>query len=254
MAKVIFSRPDWNDQATRWGTYWTKVLLDKCPFDKIELYKEQARRAPNEAAIKANPTAMYYGFGHGNADVFTGQNTERIIDAANVALWDKSFVHLLSCSVFAKLGLKFPHGSGYAKTYYFYVMQWPNDVAKMYYDSDHTYMLTLWKDMTKAESQKALKDRYTYWYKNGPPYGKDYLPWDRDCHTITGDPNAKPEIEPPEPPEPKYSCPWSDFKTDDLEALKSHIFLVHCPACPPQPERPQWCKWFGDLVSCPIPS
>ena len=253
MPKVIFSRPDWNDQATKWGTYWTKVLLDKCPFDVIELYKEQAVKAPNEAAIKANPTAMYYGFGHGNSSVFTGQNATTVIDNSNVALWDRAFVHLLSCSVFAGLGKKFTHGSGYSKTYYFYVMTWPDDVAKMYYDSDHQVMLALWDKKTMAEAQKQLKDRYDYWFKNGPPYGKDYLIWDRDAHVITGDPNAKPEIEPPPPPEPKYSCPWSDFKTDDIEALKSHIFNVHCPVCPPPPERPQWCKWFGDLVSCPLP-
>jgi len=190
MPVVIFSRPDWNDTATQYGKYWTGELEKKCPFPLVDLYKELARRAPNESAIQKDPDAFYYGFGHGNADTFTGQDLETIIFANNIQLWNAAWVHLLSCEVFARLGLKFPNGSGYNKTFYFYINVYPNDVAKQYFDSDQQFALAVWAGKTKAEAQKALKDKFTEYY-NAPGQGKDYLPWDRDCHVITGDPNAK---------------------------------------------------------------
>jgi len=192
----IFSRPDFDDTAIRWGTWWTAELIKKCPLQVVELYAEQARRAPNEAAIRAHPKAYYYGFGHGNRGVFTGQDFEAIMDYNNVDLWKEAWVHLLSCEVFADLGKLLGHGSGYEKTYYFYISTHPNSVAEQYFDSDHQYMLALWiKKVSRGEAQRILKDKYTEYYAQGRP-GRDYLPWDRDAHVITGDPNEKPEPEP----------------------------------------------------------
>jgi len=184
----IFSRPDFDDTAVRWGTYWTKKLIDKCLYQVVDLYKDLATRAENEAAIKANPTAFYYGFGHGNEDVFTGQNLQAVIDYDNIELWAEAWVHLLSCSVFARLGLKFKHGSGYNRTYYFYISTYPNSVAEQYFDSDHQYPLAVWlKDASAGEAQAALKKAYTDYFAEGRT-GNDYLPWDRDSHIITCDP------------------------------------------------------------------
>lgn len=191
----MFSRPDFVDTATRWGTHWTAELIKKCPLQVVELYAEQARRAPNEAAIRVHPKAYYYGFGHGNRGGFTGQNHEVIMDHNNVGLWRDAEVHLLSCDVFADLGKALPHGSGYERTYYFYVSTHPNSVAEQYFDSDHQYMLALWlRKVSRGEAQKALKDKYTEYYAQRRP-GRDYLPWDRESHVITGDPNEKPEPE-----------------------------------------------------------
>lgn len=193
----IISRPDWNDTATLWGQWWTLELEKKLAatglFDIHELYKEQATKGPNEDAIKEWPNALYYGFGHGNSTVFTGQKMLTIIDNNNVELWNvgPAFVHLLSCEVFAGLGKKFLHGSGYAKTFYFYTTTHPNSVAEMYFDSDQQWMLEIAKGAMTAEAQKVLKAKFDYWLRNGPPYGNDYLMWDKECHTITGDPDAR---------------------------------------------------------------
>ena len=189
---TIFERPDWNDVATRCGTWWTKKLLDQCPTPVLELHAENAVRLANEAAIKANPDAFYYGFGHGNSSQFAGQNNAIVIDNQNVALWDKAWVHLLSCSVFASLGLKFPHGSGYNRTFYFYISDQVDGYAEPYYDSDHTVMKNRWPGKTMSEQIKAAKDRFTWWYSQPGPAGKDYLPWDRDSLIGTGDPNDRP--------------------------------------------------------------
>ena len=194
MPVTIFSRPDWADQATSKGNPWTEYLEQNCPTEIIDLYKEKAVRGPNEEAIKANPTAFYYGFGHGSSDVFTGQSKKIIMDASNVALWKDAWTHLLSCSVFAKLGKLLPWGSGYNRTFYFYAMSNPplDDVSKMYFDSDHAVPHGHWADKTRGETLQAWKARFDYWFKNGPAYGKDYLPWDRDSAVMMGDPNARP--------------------------------------------------------------
>jgi len=166
--------------------------MDNIPGPTVDLYAGDATRANSEVAIKTNPDAFYYGFGHGNRDVFTGQNLQAVIDEENIALWDKAWVHLLSCEVFDKLGLKFPHGSGYKRTYYFYISTFPNSIAEQYFLSDHQYWLALrTKGATAGEAQKALKDAYTNYYAEGRT-GNDYLPWDRDSHVISCDPNDKP--------------------------------------------------------------
>ena len=185
----IFGRPDFDDTAIHWGTWWTKKLIEKCPFQVVELYKDDATRAKSEAAIKEYPQAFDYKFGHGNADVLTQQNFEVTIDDQNIELWAEAWVHLLSCEVFARLGLKFKHGSGYNRTYYFYISTYPNDVAEQYFDSDHQYALAVWlKDASAGEAQAALKKAYTDYFAQGRT-GNDYLPWDRDSHVITCDPN-----------------------------------------------------------------
>jgi len=189
--KTIFSRPDWNDTATHFGQYWTGELIKMCPTEVVELYKEQARRAPNEAAIKADPESFYYGFGHGNANIFTGQSLETVIDSNNIALWNKAWVHLLSCSVFASLGLKFPHGSGYNRTFYFYISTYPDGVAEMYFNSDHQVQLARWQIKTMGEQIKQAKDKFTEWYNKGLA-GKDYLLWDRDSLIGTGNADDRP--------------------------------------------------------------
>lgn len=187
----IFSRPDWDDIATKAGTFWTRNLEGVCPLEVLDLYQELARKAPNEAAIKETPICMYYGFGHGADYVFAGQENEYIITDQNIALWDQAAVHLLSCSVFAGLGLKFKHGSGYNKTYYFYTTYQRDEVEEQYFDSDHEFFRSSWKDKTWGEAQVALKAKYVEWYQKGIA-GNGYLFWDADAHTITGDPAWKP--------------------------------------------------------------
>jgi hypothetical protein len=156
----------------------------------MDLYKDQATREAVEAAIKENPAGFWYIFGHGNPDVITGQGLKAIIDDQNIALWDGAWIHVLSCEVFERLGLKFKHGSGYNRTYYFYGAGWPNGAAEQYFRSDHEFALAVWtKKASKAEAQAALKKAYTDWFNQGL-MGNDYMIWDRDGHVITGDPNA----------------------------------------------------------------
>ena len=189
--RCIFSRPDWSDMATKCGTFWTRNLEGACPLEVLDLYQELARKAPNEAAIKETPICMYYGFGHGADYVFTGQENEYIIRKDNIALWDQAAVHLLSCSVFADLGLLFKHGSGYKETYYFYLQDIPNGVAEQYFDSDHEFFRSIWRGLNWGEAQVALKAKYVEWYQKGIS-GNGYLLWDADIHTISGDPVWKP--------------------------------------------------------------
>jgi hypothetical protein len=177
--------------AIRWGNPWTKKLEDECPTEVVDLYQEQARRAPTEAAIKKDPASLYYLFGHGNGAMATGQNMEPVIDAENIALWDQAFAHLLSCSVFQALGLLFKHGSGYNRTVYFYVSTFPNSVAEQYFESDHTAIREWWKNATMAETRAAVKKSYSDWFAKGLP-GNDYLPWDRDSYVTTGPDDARP--------------------------------------------------------------
>ena len=193
MARLtIFSRPDWSDLATRWGTYWTKFLETLCPTEVIDLYQELARKAPNEEAIKAHPKSYYYFFGHGADYCIAGQENEYIVTKDNIALWKDACVHALSCSVFKDLGLLFPDGSGYKDIFYFYVSEFPNSAAGQYFRSDHQYFEAIWRGNTRGEAQKALKDKFAEYYAQNNP-GRDYLLWDASLHVITGDPNGRPE-------------------------------------------------------------
>jgi len=189
--RCIFSRPDWSDMATKCGTFWTRNLEGACPLEVLDLYQELARKIPNEAAIKETPVCMFYGFGHGANYVFAGQENEYIITKDNIALWDQAAVHLLSCSVFADLGLLFKHGSGYKNTYYFYISDSPDGVAEQYFDSDHEFFRAIWRGLTWGDAQLALKAKYQEWYQKGIS-GNGYLLWDADIHVITGDATWRP--------------------------------------------------------------
>jgi hypothetical protein len=252
------------EQVTAIGAYWTKrLLIDPAEVQGIpvvDLYAADANKTKWDAAIKDRDAILVGGCGHGNPTRYTGQNQKDLLNSTNpadLALMRGRYGSFLSCS-FGQAAKKFVQEGGmkaffgYTETFWFVTSSPPDARAEPFFVSHYTldYNWIREKDNPTAwsESTKAWNDAIAH----SDAYSSRYLIWDRD-HRILEKSTDEGPYSKVVPPEPKYACPWSDFKSDDLDVVKQHILDIHCAVCPPLPERPTWCKVFGDFVSCPLP-
>jgi hypothetical protein len=257
---VVANRPDF-ETATHYGAYWTNEDLVKVaraiPIPVIDLFKADAIKAKWNAAIKDNNAILVGGCGHGDATKYTGQNYSTLLNSQNSAdleLMKGRWGSFLSC-VFGQAAQRFVSAGmkgfyGYKVTFWFVTSAYPDGYASLFFNSHYAFDKALLSGKTMKEAWAACDQAWLDAIAGSDVDTRRYLISDHDGMVMAGDPDSGPYTA---PPEPKYSCPWGDYQTDDLEALKTHILSAHCPICPPEPTRPLWCRWFGDIVSCPIP-
>jgi hypothetical protein len=257
---LVVNRPDF-ESATHFGAYWTNEDLVKVARAKgipvVDLYQVDAIKAKWDGAIKDQNAILVGGCGHGNATQYTGQNVNVLLNSvksADLDMMKGRWGSFLSC-IFGRSARTFVDAGmrgffGYTEEFWFATSAYPNSYAGPFFNSHYAFDQALLAGKSMREAWAACDAAWLAEIARSNPYTERYLIWDHDHMIMAGDPENGPYLA---PPEPKYTCPWGDYKTDDLEALKTHILDVHCPVCPPEPERPLWCQWFGDLVSCPIP-
>jgi len=257
---LVANRCDY-ETATRWGAHWTKAQAVDYAIQKeipvIDLYKADATKLKWDAAIKDQKAIMVCGVGHGNETRYTGQNQQDLLNATNpadLAMMKGKFGSFLSCVFGASVKKWIDAGMlgfyGYNRTFWFVTSTFPNASARPFFVS-HFSFDRVWEnrgttDEAWTESDKVWIDELA----KADAYTRQYLLYDYQSRVKGGDGKLGPYVG---PPPPKYQCYWSDYGSDDLEDVKRHILQAHCPACPPWPERPAWCQWFGDLVGCPLP-
>jgi hypothetical protein len=223
----------------------------------IDLYGPDAIKSKWDAALRYERAVLVGGCGHGNATQYTGQNYDVLLngqDSADLELMKGRWGSFLSC-LFGRSARNFVDAGmkgffGYTEEFWFVSGGYPNGYAAPFFNSHYAFDQALLDGKTMQEAWARADAAWLAAIANSDEATRRYLIFDHDHMVMAGDPEDGPYLS---PPEPKYECPWADYKTDDIEALKIHILDVHCPVCPPQPERPLWCQWFGDIVSCPIP-
>lgn len=107
MPKVLLTSPCF-DAATIFGYWWkdktvTQSLVNG--YETLDLKMGDAVRDVFESAIQNFNPEVFYGYGHGNAELFTGQNKDILLHACyNDHLMSGRIVYLLSCTTGQKLG------------------------------------------------------------------------------------------------------------------------------------------------------
>ena len=193
---VVVVRPDF-ETATHYGQYYeAKYVIETAkqlgiPF--VDLYKESARKAQFKQAL-SDPNAVFIsGTGHGNANVFTGQNYEYLLvkgyeeDAKLVAGKWGSFLSCVfgqSADWWISKGMK--GFFGYTRTYYFVVGVYPNSRAHYFFDSHHTFGISALNGKTWQECFDACIKAYNNAIGEAPYDVKYYLVWDRDSAVAKG--------------------------------------------------------------------
>ena len=214
---VVSCRPDY-EQATHWGQYWigqaTQYARD-LGVTVHDLYGAEDNKKNFNSTVQVSN--YIFGVGHGNSLVFTGQNSEYLINASSSA--DKKLVNgkhgsFLSCQ-FGKasiwLGMKSFHG--YTVDFTFTTSNYPNGYAALFFEPHIEYDKEILAGATCR--QAWLQSDYIWRVKlaesnNYPEYVQRYLLEDYEGRHFRGDWNSKPIFdETPEPdPEPEPEQSW----------------------------------------------
>jgi len=226
MTKVLISSPNF-EVATKYGSYYYNLIDTSAMmngFETVYLYKEDANRVNFLNMIRDNNPVLVSGVGHGNADTFTGQDQEILMQTADLATMEISkgrhFV-LLSCIVGKVLGRKIveEYGGiafqGYDEEFIFMATEYPDDYASWFFNAHSEIEKALHKGATHEEAYRAAQDAWDNAIKKAPLQCRPYLIHDKECHVLWGDKNARitEESEPPVPPVPPENCPfWKEGK------------------------------------------
>jgi hypothetical protein len=255
---IVSNRCDY-EQATRWGAYWTKKLAVDFAKEKgipvVDLYAALATRSNWFAEIEGKDAIFVNGVGHGNATVYTGQNQEILLCSAyadDLVLMNGRWGSFLSCE-FGKAGPAFVNAGmkgffGYSETYWFEISEFPNDVAEFFFGSHYTFDQGVIAASSYTSAFAKTKAVYDAAIAQADPVTARYLIWDRDCMVMYGDVNSGPYYQ--GPPAETKKCYWCNYETDNMPLMLAHICEEHCYL---KPQRPAWCRIFGNLVGCPLP-
>jgi len=221
---LVANRCDY-EQATHWGAYWTKwgVLdyaeLCQPPIPCVDLYGALADRAHWRDSIQFYNPIFVCGVGHGNEQVFTGQNQEILLDRNSA--YDKTLMvgrygSFLSC-VFGQAADDFVNAGmlgffGYTDTYWFMASIYPNSIASPFFVSHFTFDRALLSGESMHEAFILTKAAYDAAIANADSETARYLISDRDAMIyLARDAESGPykgEVTPPPiPPPPPSSCP-----------------------------------------------
>jgi len=256
--KLVVNRCKW-DPATDYGAYWSdELILQKArdldiPYE--DLYAALARKANWDHAIESNDAILVCGTGHGNEQVYTGQDGEALLTRGREEdgeLMRGRFGAFLSC-VFGQAADWFMAKGmrgfyGYTVTFYFLASNYPNSAAEGFFRADAAVIISYLKGGTNKDRREASDAAWDAFIASADAYTARYAIWDRDGRIFRGLDDDGPYL--PEPP--TFKCCVCGVECEVCGDLITHICREHCPE-PPQPERPWWCKIFGRLVGCPLP-
>ena len=237
---LVANRCDY-EQATHWGAYWTKwgvldyAALCQPPIPYVDLYGPQATQAGWREAIIGSNAIFVCGVGHGNEQVFTGQNQEILLDRGNG--YDRTLMvgrygSFLSC-VFGQAAQDFVAAGmagffGYTDTYWFMASIYPNSIASPFFTSHFTFDRALLSGKSVEEAYDLALAAYNTAIAGADSESARYLISDRDAmHLIALDFGAGPykgEVTPPPiPPPPPSTCPIAKATTTLLNGLSKAL-------------------------------
>lgn len=104
--EIVITRPDF-ETATWYGSQWLKKAVDdftRLGLHVTDLAGDLAVKSEVEKAIDTYNPVYFTGVGHGNADVFTGQNYNKIFVTCDCQKLAGRDSYLLSCMTAQRLG------------------------------------------------------------------------------------------------------------------------------------------------------
>ena len=200
--------------------------IDKGYWNIIDMSDDLANKDPIYAAITENDPASFFGFGHGNNCIFTGDAEQAIFTCDECNMLTNKIVYLHSCLTANGLGPAIINNGGIA--YAGFDMSWtwasesgtggdPYDdkYARGFFESSNELWLSMIDHKTIREAADDSIAKYNewidYWLEgagSGDPYASQmagHLALDRDGLTLFGDLDAKLEM--------PYTC--EEFTTKD---------------------------------------
>jgi len=189
----------------------------KGAWNIIDVTEEQANKGPIDAAIDQHDPASFYGFGHGNDCVYTGDSELPIFTCNECDRLSGRIVYLMSCLTANALGLAIMQNGALA--YAGFTVSWTwlsasgtegDPYADIYARGFWESANELWnalvdgKDFREAVLASIAKydEWIDYWFYDNPqdPYSQECIKWlavDRDgllsldaCDLISDEPSC----------------------------------------------------------------
>jgi len=175
----------------------------------IELQSDDAVKEPIWDTLEASDPIFVNGFGHGNIDIFTGDDEEAVFTDEECNILAGRVVYLLSCLTAVELGPAVIDAGGI--TYIGFDISWTwmaanitadpyNDwYAEGFYRSSNECPIALIQGDTVSVAKDRSIAEYNRWIeiweneRSGDPYAADAIGWliyDRDGLTVLGDQSA----------------------------------------------------------------
>lgn len=200
---MMFVRPI-NCRSCEHGYYGLKHARDYAMqkgYDAVDIEKTEANKGPVYDAIDQYDPLGFYGFGHGNSCVYTGDAEEPIFTCSECGKLKDRVVYLLSCLTANGLGSAIIHAGG--QQYAGFNISWtwmatgggatgdPYDdkYAYGFYESANELWMAVIDGLPFHKAVQKSIDKYNewidYWYNEGAsdPYSQDAIKWlahDRD--------------------------------------------------------------------------
>ncbi len=178
-------------------------------LDLIELQSYDAVKGPVWDTLEASDPIFVNGFGHGNIDIYTGDDTQAIFRDTECGILAGRVVYLLSCLTAVELGPAAIDAGG--KTYIGFNISWtwmaqnitadPYDdwYAECFYRSSNECPIALIQGDIVSEAKDRSIAEYNRWIeiweteRSGDPYAAEAIAWlvyDRNGLTVLGDHSA----------------------------------------------------------------
>lgn len=198
-------------------------------YDITDLGSSLATKEDLELVIAEKAPLFLNGFGHGNVNVFTGQNTIPVITkGVNEEILSGMITYLLSCLTGVELGPAIIAAGGWAYIGYTVSWTWMDEdgagdpfqdkYAIGFYDGSNVIPIAIMNGLVAQNAKQVGYDKYTewidYWAASDDPYAADCIQWllyDRDSCILLGDPGASLEL--PIPPK------WIDLKSEPIRGV-----------------------------------
>jgi hypothetical protein len=205
---AVCTRPDF-EVATYIGKLGLQHAVDYWRgkgYEIGDLVGDNAVRDKVLSELSSRDPIFFFGVGHGNPSVFTGQNYNRIFWTCNCKELSGRVVYLLSCSTGAGLGPDIVNKKarcyiGYKEDFVWVQekLQDPlNDkYARGFYEAVLEILYKLADGYTAGQANAASIDKWNYWIdywsRSPDPHASEVVMWlkhDRDAQVLIGDPNA----------------------------------------------------------------
>lgn len=188
----------------------SKHVVDSAIENGYTVFDNVAEAAVHDTvhqSIQTNDPFIFYGAGHGNADVFGGDGNDTIFSTEDCDILIGRTVNLHSCSTGIRLGPEIIRKGGVS--FLGYVNEWgwlkgddvnPSDpdadpydciYAKPFWESANQYMISLFAGretkMAYTECYEKYNEWIDYWRESGDPYAAQIiglLAYDRDIMVL----------------------------------------------------------------------
>ncbi len=265
MVKALISAPAFELATKEWYPWLVYYLAPQLKARGVEPVLVQGDKAIREniwKLLEDEDIKAIFGCGHGNDNVFTGQNYDEIFVSCQYPghLIENRCFAPVSCLVGRGLlpdmvnkGLGC--GLGEITVYTFYLQPGVDPlqdwILALFTKAEFVYAISLAEGKTSGEAHALMVKAY---YENADkvrdidPEIAYTLEYDADNRHHFGDPNWK-LVEGPPPAPGKYVCPWCEWSTDEPSLMREHIWNFHI-----WPEL-QPCflpRFIRKILGCPI--